>query len=71
MREACTADFSFCSQNNPREFLSGMSVLFAYGADVAPRDLIALARVLTLKELKNVFLGGVACVDNPFIPGMR
>ena len=46
-------------------------MFFAYGAEVAPKDLIGLAAALTLEELKGIFLGGLACVDNPFIPGVR
>lgn len=71
MTEACTSGFVTCCAADPRRFLCGMSVFFAYGAEVAPKELIALATVLTLEELKGVFLGGVACVDNPFIPGVR
>lgn len=48
-----------------------MCVLFAYGADVDPTNLLDLAKELTLEELSGIFLGGVACVDNPFIPGVR
>lgn len=70
MSEACTAGFSTCAQD-PLGFMSGMSVLFAYGAEIAPKDLIDLARVLTLRELKGIFLGGLTFVDNPFIPGVR
>lgn len=71
MSRACTACFSACVGGEPRGLLPGMSVLFAYGADVEPVGLIDLARKLTLSELKDIFLGGVACVDNPFIPGVR
>eukprot|EP00903_Cladosiphon_okamuranus_P009455 g9014.t1 len=70
MTEACTAGFVTCCAPDPRRFLCGISVFFAYGAKVEPRDLIGLAAVLTMEELKGVFLGGVACVDNPFIPGV-
>lgn len=71
MTEACTAGFAACCALDVRRFLCGMSLFFAYGAEVAPKELIGLATVLTLEELKKVFLGGVAYVDNPFIPGVR
>lgn len=48
-----------------------MSVFFAYGAVVDPKDLIALAEILKLEEMKDIFLGGLSFVDNPFIPGLR
>lgn len=59
------------ARNTARKFLKGLSVFFAYGAQIEPRDLIELASVLSLKQLKDCFLGGLACVDNPFIPGVR
>lgn len=71
MTEACTSGFAACCAPDPRRFLCGISVFFAYGAEVAPKDLIGLAAALTLEELKGIFLGGLACVDNPFIPGVR
>lgn len=47
-----------------------MSVLIAYGAEVAYRDLIQLATVVKPSELKECFLGAVSSAANPFIPGM-
>ncbi|CAM9508523.1 unnamed protein product [Scytosiphon promiscuus] len=58
------------AQNTTRMFLTGLSVFFAYGARIEARDLIELAAVLTLEQLKDCFVGGLSCVDNPFIPGV-
>lgn len=52
-----------CRAPDPRRFLCAIPVIFACGAEVAA--------VLTLEQLKGVFLGGGACVANPFIPGVR
>ncbi|CAM9165014.1 unnamed protein product [Ectocarpus fasciculatus] len=72
MSEACTEGFKACLQGStpPHELLPAMSVFFAYGAVVDPKDLIALAEVFKLEEMKDCFLGGLSFVDNPFVPGL-
>eukprot|EP00752_Nemacystus_decipiens_P006624 g5955.t1 len=71
MTNACTAGFATCcAKPDPRQHLCAISMFFAYGAEVKPEQLIELAKLLRPEELKRVFLGGVACVDNPFVPGV-
>lgn len=69
---AATADPDAAdARRKTRNFLMASSIFFAYGARIEPRDLIELAAVLTLEQLKDCFFGGLSCVDNPFIPGVR
>eukprot|EP00752_Nemacystus_decipiens_P004796 g4364.t1 len=69
MAEACTTSFAACISNP--QLMGGLSVLFAYGAEVSPTDLIELARLVSLEQLKACFLGGLCSVDNPFPAGSQ
>eukprot|EP00903_Cladosiphon_okamuranus_P011809 g11097.t1 len=67
MTEACTTSFAACVKEP--HLLQNLSVLFAYGAEVSSMDLVELARLVSLDQLKACFLGGLSLVDNPFPAG--
>lgn len=69
MAKACTDTMAACLKGHN---MDGISVLFAYGAEVTSKDLIDLAEAKrdAQGQLKDCFLGSVSSVDNPFIPGM-
>eukprot|EP00903_Cladosiphon_okamuranus_P011810 g11098.t1 len=67
MTEACTTSFAACVKEP--HLLQNLSVLFAYGAEVSSMDLVELARLVSLDQLKACFLDGLSLVDNPFPAG--
>lgn len=69
MAKACTAAFEKSKDQDLS--LPRMSLLFAYGAKVEPKYLTTLASERGLEDLKELFIGGLTLVDNPFIQGVR
>ncbi len=72
MTEECTTAFEKLLEGQ-NLFIPAMSLLFAYGAKVRGQHLTKLvaARTLDLKDLEEIFLGGLTFVDNPFVQGVR